>query len=60
LINVLSEITGQKADVKFDSPREGDIQHSLAVTEKMNSKLGITVKVSLKQGLEKFHSSRQG
>ncbi len=54
LIRVLSGITGQQSEVTFDSPREGDIVHSLAVTEKMNQKLGITAETSLKQGLEKL------
>jgi len=60
LINVLSEITSQKADVKFDSPREGVLLHALAVTEKMNTELGVTAEVSLKQGLEKLLDSLQG
>ncbi len=54
LIRVLSDITGQQSEVTFASPREGDIVHSLAVTEKMNQKLGITAETSLKQGLEKL------
>ncbi len=54
LIRVLSDITGQQSEVTFDSPREGDIVHSLAVTEKMNQKLGITAETSLKKGLEKL------
>ncbi len=54
LIRVLSDITGQQSEVTFASPREGDIVHSLAVTKKMNQKLGITAETSLKQGLEKL------
>ena len=52
LIRVLSEITGQRSEVAFESPREGDIVHSLAVTDKMNSKLGIHAQTSLQQGLQ--------
>lgn len=60
LIAVLSKITHQSSEVSFDEPREGDIQHSLAVTNRMNSELGITAETSLKSGLEKLIASEQG
>jgi UDP-glucose 4-epimerase len=52
LISVLSEISGNNPEVTHDKPREGDIQHSLAITEKMNSQLGVSAQTTLKQGLE--------
>ena len=57
LIEVLSEITGQKSEVSFDAPREGDIVHSLAVVDKMNQQLNVTAETTLKQGLEKLIES---
>ncbi len=57
LIAVLSELTGQKSEIIFDPPREGDIQHSLAVAEKMNRKLGVTAELSLSQGLDNLLQS---
>lgn len=54
LINVLSEITRQTADVHFEAPRVGDIVHSLAVNTKMEKALGIQAQTSLKQGLEQL------
>jgi UDP-glucose 4-epimerase len=59
LISVLSEITGNQPVIKHDLPREGDIQHSLAITEKMNTQLGVTAQTSLKQGLEILIQSQQ-
>ncbi len=52
LIAVLSEITGNQPEISHDHPREGDIQHSLAITQKMNDALGIVAETSLKRGLE--------
>jgi UDP-glucose 4-epimerase len=59
LIDVLSQITGNHPDVTHDQPREGDIQHSLAVTDKMNHQLGVIAEVSLKQGLMNLIQSQQ-
>jgi UDP-glucose 4-epimerase len=59
LISVLSEITGNQPVISHDLPREGDIQHSLAITEKMNTQLGVTAQTSLKQGLEILIQSQQ-
>jgi len=59
LVQVLSEITGKQSELSFDQPREGDIVHSLAVTEKMNKELGISAQTSLKLGLEKLIASNQ-
>ena len=60
LINVLSEITQQIADVHFEAPREGDIVHSLAFTTKMNETLGVQAQTSLKQGLVQLINSETG
>ena len=51
LIEVLSEITGNSCDVSHVSPREGDIKHSLANTEKMNHQLNLSAETSIRQGL---------
>ncbi len=57
LVNVLSEITGNNPELSFCPPREGDIVHSLAVTTKMNSSLGVTAETGLKEGLQKLIAS---
>jgi len=54
LINTLSELANFKPDINFEPPREGDIVHSLASPERMNSKLGVVADTTLKQGLEKL------
>lgn len=59
LINVLSDITGQQSEISFGPPREGDIVHSLAVTDKLNNELGVVAQTSLKQGLELLIASEQ-
>ncbi len=59
LISVLSDISGNQPVITHDRPREGDIQHSLAITEKMNHQLGVTAQTSLKQGLEILIQSQQ-
>lgn len=59
LISVLSEITGNQPQVTHEKPREGDIQHSLAITERMNRQLGVTAQTTLKQGLELLIQSQQ-
>ena len=60
LIAVLSDITGQQSEISFDAPREGDIVHSLSVTNKMNDELGVTAQTSLKHGLEILIASQSG
>jgi UDP-glucose 4-epimerase len=59
LIAVLSDITGNHPDISHDKPREGDIQHSLAIPHKMNHELGVSAETSLKQGLEYLIQSQQ-
>lgn len=58
LITVLSEITGQRSEVSFDPPRDGDIVHSLAVAKKMNDELGVTAHTTLQQGLQRLIESQ--
>ena len=57
LIDILSDITGNKSDVSFAPPREGDIVHSLAIADKMNQQLGVTAEVSIRDGLIKLMES---
>lgn len=54
LIEVLSKITGNKCEVSFEPPREGDIKDSLANVEKMNQSLGIQAKTSMEKGLSRL------
>ena len=51
LIDVLSELAGNQTDISFAEPRTGDIVHSLANPDRMNKKLGIVAKSTLKEGL---------
>lgn len=51
LIETLSELTGNKANVHFGPPREGDIVHSLANPARMNNELGVVADASLHHGL---------
>lgn len=51
LINVLSEITGNTAEVTYGPEREGDIVHSLADPAKMNKEIGVIAETDLKTGL---------
>ena len=57
LIEVLSEVSGNKADYTHGEPREGDIIHSLADPSRMNKKLNIVAQTSLKEGLTKLFES---
>jgi UDP-glucose 4-epimerase len=51
LIEVLSEITGNRCEVSFKPARDGDIKHSLANVERMNQELGISTQTTIEQGL---------
>lgn len=51
LIDILSSITGNRCDVSFQPPREGDIKHSLASVDIMNRVLEVTARVSMEKGL---------
>ena len=57
LVNVLSDITGNKADVSYGPEREGDIVHSLANPAKMNNEIGVVADTDLKSGLTKLLKS---
>jgi UDP-glucose 4-epimerase len=57
LVNVLSDITGNKADVTYGPEREGDIVHSLANPAKMNKQIGVVAGTDLKEGLTKLLES---
>jgi len=57
LVNVLSDITGNKAEVTYGPEREGDIVHSLANPAKMNSEIGVVADTDLKEGLTKLLES---
>lgn len=51
LIDVLARITGKSSGVSHESPRDGDIKHSLADVDRMNLKLGVKAKTSMEDGL---------
>jgi len=57
LVNVLSEITANTADVTYGAEREGDIVHSLANPAKMNKQIGVVAETDLKAGLTKLLES---
>ena len=57
LVNVLSDITGNKAEVTYGPEREGDIVHSLANPAKMNEQVGVVAETDLKEGLTKLLES---
>jgi len=57
LVNVLSDITGNKAEVTYGPEREGDIVHSLANPAKMNKQIGVVAEMDLKSGLTKLLES---
>ena len=51
LINTLSKISGNPADVHHLPDREGDIRHSLADAERMQRLLGVSAETDLETGL---------
>ncbi len=53
MINRLSEITGNNANVTYGPERIGDVKHSLASIEKAKTLLGYTPLVYFNEGLEK-------
>jgi len=57
LIDVLSEVAGNKADFTHGEPREGDIVHSLADPSRMNNELKVVAETELKDGLSKLLDS---
>jgi UDP-glucose 4-epimerase len=54
LIEVLTEITGNRCEVSFKAARDGDIRHSLANVERMNQELGISAQTTIEQGLSQL------
>lgn len=56
MINRLSEITGNNANVTYGPERIGDVKHSLASIEKAKTLLGYTPLVYFNEGLEKVVS----
>jgi UDP-glucose 4-epimerase len=54
LIETLSEITGNHPPVNHEAPRTGDIQHSLAIPDKMNQSIGVVAETNLRDGLGKL------
>ena len=57
LIDVLSEVSGNKADFTHAEPREGDIVHSLADPSRMNNELNVIAETDLKTGLGRLLES---
>ncbi|MFW6131435.1 MAG: SDR family oxidoreductase [Candidatus Aminicenantaceae bacterium] len=53
LIQILKEITNLNIPAQYDSPREGDILHSLADLSLANKLLGYKPVIHLKEGLQK-------
>ncbi len=51
LVEVLSDLTGNRTDVSFAAPRTGDIVHSLADPSRMNRELGLKAETCLNDGL---------
>ncbi len=53
LVDTINEILGTNIEPIFQSPRPGDVKHSLAGIEKARKMLGFEVKVKFKDGLAK-------
>lgn len=53
LLKDLNDIIGTDIEPVFDQPRPGDIKHSMASIEKVETKLGYKMLVGFKKGLEK-------
>ena len=51
LINTLSELTGQKPEIHYGPPRQGDIAHSLGDIKRMQEYLEMNADTSLPDGL---------
>jgi len=52
LAEMILRITEKRVDIVYDTPRLGDIQHSLADISKARKELGYIPKYNLEQGLE--------
>ncbi len=57
MIDTLAGLCGNKADINFDAPREGDIQHSAADVSYLHLSLKVRSEVSLADGLERLLAS---
>jgi UDP-glucose 4-epimerase len=53
LVHSINEILGTNVEPIFQSPRPGDVKHSLADIQKAQKLLGFEVKVKFNEGLEK-------
>ncbi|MBD3383164.1 MAG: NAD-dependent epimerase/dehydratase family protein [candidate division Zixibacteria bacterium] len=53
LLKDLNDIIGTDIEPLFDQPRPGDIKHSMAAIDKVETKLGYKMLVGFKEGLEK-------
>ncbi len=54
LAKTILEVTGKKLQIKYGSPRSGDIRHSYGDPGKASKKLKFTAKTPLKDGLTKL------
>ncbi len=57
LVESLSRLTGNKPEISFAAPREGDIVHSLASPQRMNQQLEVAAKTDLDTGLGRLLES---
>ena len=57
LVESLSGLTGNRPEISFDAPREGDIVHSLASPQRMNQQLGVVAETDLDTGLARLLES---
>lgn len=54
LIEVLEEITGEKASIKYIEKQKGDVRDTLADTGKIRDKLNWTPEIKVEEGIERF------
>jgi UDP-glucose 4-epimerase len=59
LVDVISELRGERLKVSHDQPRAGDIRHSLADISLAGAAVGYTPKVAFKEGLRRTYDSYQ-
>jgi len=56
LVQMMEEASGLEAQVVHDSPRKGDVRHSLADLSAIQKAIGFTPRVNLKEGLVDYLS----
>jgi len=56
LVQMMEEASGLEAKVVHDSPRKGDVRHSLADLSAIQKAIGFTPRVNLKEGLVDYLS----